>query len=289
MLTHGAAMVTGAAGAQAPRSPAALVAALHAEIAAYGSAVVAFSGGIDSTVVLALAAQVLGERALGVTGLSPSVAPAEAADAERLAKRLGARLLFADTAELARPGYVANGPDRCFHCKTELYGVCRAIADAHGLRCIANGTNADDTGDWRPGLVAAADADVRSPLLACGLRKAEVRAVGRHLGLPNWDKPALACLASRLPYGTAVTPSRLAAVDAVERALRGFGFREVRARHHGQAVRLEVESGRVSELSALGAAGALDAPVHAAGFLRWSIEPDGFRSGRLNDALIPPP
>jgi pyridinium-3,5-biscarboxylic acid mononucleotide sulfurtransferase len=272
----------------APRPVSGLVAALRAEVASCGSAVVAFSGGIDSTVVLRIAADVLGANALGVTGISPSVAPAEAADAERIARALGAQLLFAETAELSRPGYVANGPDRCFHCKTELYAVCRTIADERGLRCILNGTNADDVGDWRPGLAAAADAHVRAPLLACGLSKEEVRAVGRHLGLPNWDKPALACLASRLPYGTSVTPERLAAVDSVERQLRGLGFRQVRARHHGNAVRLEVEPGRVAELQALGARGALDAAVTAAGFRAWSIEPEGFRSGRLNDALTRP-
>jgi len=268
-----------------PRSPRALLTALRAELVACESAVVAFSGGIDSTVVLKIAADVLGERALGVCGISPSVAPAEAADAERLGRTLGVRLLFAETFELRRPGYVANGPDRCFHCKTELYAVCRAIADDRGLACILNGTNADDVGDWRPGLAAAADARVRSPLLACGLTKAEVRAVGLHLGLPNWDKPALACLASRLPYGTSVTPERLAAVDSVERHLRHLGFRQVRARHHGDLVRLEVEPDRVAELAALCAAGALDRPTTDAGFRAWSIEPDGFRSGRLNDIL----
>jgi pyridinium-3,5-biscarboxylic acid mononucleotide sulfurtransferase len=272
----------------APRSPERLAEALRAEIGTCGSAVVAFSGGIDSTLVLKLAVEVLGPRALAVSGSSPSVAPAEAADAERLAREIGAQLLFAETAELARPGYVANGPDRCFHCKTELYSVCRAIAAERGLRCVLNGTNADDVGDWRPGLRAAADAEVRSPLLACGLTKAEVRAVGRHLGLSNWDKPALACLASRLPYGTAVTPARLAAVEAVERHLRALGFREVRARHRGDDVRLEVEAARVAELAALGARGALDAPALAAGFRSWSIEAEGFRSGRMNDVLAPP-
>ncbi len=292
MLSRGLANDEGAHGAaeqqateQTPRSPAVLVKALCAEIAACRSAVVAFSGGIDSTVVLKLAADVLGERALGVSGLSPAVAPAEAAEAERLGHQLGARLLFAETAELRRPGYVANGPDRCFHCKTELYAVCRAIADEHGLACILNGTNADDVGDWRPGLAAATEARVRSPLLACGMTKREVRAVAAHLGLPNWDKPALACLASRLPYGTRVTSERLAAVDAVERHLLGLGFRQVRARHHGDLVRLEVEPERVADLVALGAVGALDGPTRDAGFLHWSIEAEGFRSGRLNDTL----
>jgi uncharacterized protein len=263
----------------------ALIDALLAHVTACGPPVVAFSAGVDSTVVLAIAARAHGERALALTGLSASVAPAELEDCRRLARALGARLRVEATRELDDPAYVANAPDRCFHCKTELYAVCRRVAREEGLACILNGTNLDDVGDWRPGLRAADDAGVRSPLRDCGLDKAAVRAVAHALELPNRDKPALACLASRLPYGTSVTAERLAAVDHVERHLRGLGFRSVRARHRGDEVRLEVEPERVAELSALAGGEALSAAVREAGFSHLSIEPEGYRSGRLNDGL----
>jgi uncharacterized protein len=270
---------------ESTRAPAELLDAVAERIAEAGPSVVAFSAGVDSTVVLSVAQRVLGDGALAVTGLSPSVAPAEADDAARIAAALGATLLFRPTTEMDNPDYVANGPDRCFHCKTDLYGVCREVARERGLRSILNGTNADDVGDWRPGLRAADDAGVRSPLLEAGLAKADVRALARHLDLPNWDKPALACLASRLPYGTAVTAERLAAVDRVERHLRTRGFIQVRARHHGADVRLEVEPERVAELSSLRRDQRLLETVRAAGFDRFTVEPDGYRSGRLNDDL----
>ncbi|HZL99737.1 MAG TPA: ATP-dependent sacrificial sulfur transferase LarE, partial [Planctomycetota bacterium] len=190
---------------------------LRAEIARHGSAVVAFSGGVDSSVVLAVAVEQLGPRALGVTSVSPSVAPDEAAEARRVAGFLGVELRLVETHELDDAAYVANAPDRCFHCKRGLYALCRRVADERGLAALLNGTNADDPGDWRPGLRAAEQAGVQSPLLACGLGKPRVRAVAALLGLPNRDRPATACLASRLPYGTAVTAGRLAAVAAVER------------------------------------------------------------------------
>jgi uncharacterized protein len=267
------------------REPAALLDAVATRIAKAGPSVVAFSAGVDSTVVLAVAQRVLGDGALAVTGLSPSVAPAEADDAARIAQALGATLIFRPTTEMDDPDYVANGPDRCFHCKTDLYAVCREVVRERGLTSILNGTNADDVGDWRPGLRAADEAGVHSPLLSAGLTKNDVRALARHLDLPNWDKPALACLASRLPYGTAVTPERLAAVDRVEQHLRARGFREVRARYHGSDVRLEVEPERVAELTSLDQDQSLLETVRAAGFDRFTVEPDGYRSGRLNDDL----
>ncbi len=279
--------------AHEPAGPAevvALVDALCARVAACESAVIAFSGGVDSTLVLAVAVRTLGSRALALTGLSASVAAAEAEDARRIAAELGAAWQSLPSGELDDPAYVANGIDRCFHCKSGLYALCRRVADEHGFQCLLNGTNRDDPGDWRPGLRAAEQAGVRSPLLECGLGKADVRAVARHLGLPNWDKPAQPCLASRLPYGTAVTVQRLASVERVERTLREIGFRDVRARHHGDEVRLEVEPERVGDLTALtanptSAAGSdLAAAVREAGFRRLTVEPAGFRSGRLNDA-----
>ena len=267
------------------REPATLLEALLADVGALGSAVVAYSGGVDSSVVLAVAARALGPRALGLTGVSASLAATELDEARAVARAAGAELLAVPTSELDDPDYAANRPDRCFHCKTGLYAACRRVAAERGLRWILNGTNADDVGDWRPGLRAADEAGVRSPLLDAGLSKAEVRAVARLLGLPNWDKPAQPCLSSRLPYGTPVTRERLAAVEAVERALHAHGFREARARHFGDEVRLEVEPGRVHELLALADDPALLAAVRAAGFLRLAVQPDGLRSGRLNDVL----
>ncbi|MGQ0554079.1 MAG: ATP-dependent sacrificial sulfur transferase LarE [Planctomycetota bacterium] len=259
----------------------ALLEALVADVAACESAVVAFSGGVDSTVVLAIAARALGSRALGLMGESDSLAPAEAAAAQTLAAELGLELLVVPTAEQQDERYLANAPDRCFYCKTELYSVCQRVAAERGLRTILNGTNADDLADWRPGLRAAEQAAVHSPLLACGLGKPAVRAVARRLGLSNWDKPALACLASRLPHGTRVTPARLAAVDLVESRLRSAGFRQVRARHFGAEVLLEVEAERVPELQAM-AGDTLLGFVRAAGFQRYTIATDGYRSGRLS-------
>ena len=258
---------------------------LREAVAGHGSAVVAFSGGVDSSVVLAVAVEQLGARALGVTSISSSVAPDEAAEARRVAAHLGIELQFVETGELADEAYVANAPDRCFHCKRGLYAVCRRVADERGLAAILNGTNADDPSDWRPGLRAAELAGVRSPLLDCGLGKAAVRAIAAQLALPNWDRPATACLSSRLPYGTRVTAERLAAVAAVERHLLALGFRQVRARHLGQTVSLEVEPHRTAELLALAREPSLLAAARAAGFAEVHVQAEGYRSGRLNDAL----
>jgi uncharacterized protein len=259
--------------------------ALRRLIADKGPAIVAYSGGVDSTLVLSVAADVLGTQCVGVMGLSPAVAPAEVRAAILTADRVGARLILANTHEMDSPDYVANPPDRCFHCKTELYRVCAQVATCQGLHVILNGTNADDVGDWRPGLKAATDAAVCSPLLECHLGKDEVRAMARQLGLPNWSKPAQPCLASRLPYGTVVTPERLAAVDVVEQFLRSRGFDQVRARHHGEVVRIEVEADRMAALTAMTGDEGLLAAVASAGFEQLEVEPEGFRSGRLNDEL----
>ncbi|MEM7245404.1 MAG: ATP-dependent sacrificial sulfur transferase LarE [Acidobacteriota bacterium] len=260
-----------------------LTQALRRNVAEHDSVLVAFSAGVDSTLVLAVATEVLGDRALGVTGVSPSVAPAEIASAKELAEALGARLRLASTNEMDDPSYVANPTNRCFHCKTELYSVCERVAREEGVTTILNGTNADDPGDHRPGLVAADNARVRSPLLECGLHKDDVRAVARHLGVPNWDKPALACLASRLPHGTPVTIERLRSVDSIEIALREMGFQQVRARHFGDEVRLEVESERVDELSDRLHEAVLQAAVSQAGFSHATVTPGGYRTGRLNE------
>jgi pyridinium-3,5-biscarboxylic acid mononucleotide sulfurtransferase len=249
------------------------------------SVLVCFSGGIDSTLVLALAERSLGERAVALTAVSPSLPASERADAERLASQLGARHLLVDSHELERAGYRANGPDRCFHCKSELYDIARAKADELGLAAIANGTNTDDLGDHRPGLEAARRAGVRSPLLDAGFDKADVRAAAQALGLQAWDKPAAACLSSRIPYGTSVTPERLARIGGFEADLKSLGLRQVRVRFHDAIARIEVP---LEELSRLLEPGVRERAVEAGkrhGFSYVTLDLGGYRQGSHNEVL----
>ena len=214
---------------------------LREHIRNLGSAVICFSGGIDSTLVLAVASEQLKGRAIGLTAVSPSLPIGERAEAERLARQLGAEVHFVESHELDRPLYVKNTDDRCFHCKTELYELAEIKRSQLGLNHIINGTNADDISDYRPGLLAANNAQVRSPLLELGLSKSDVRAAAYALGLDVWDKPAAACLSSRIPYGTSVTRERLTQIDRFESELKAIGFRQVRVRWHDQIARIEVE------------------------------------------------
>jgi uncharacterized protein len=262
--------------------------ALERAIATAPSAIVAFSGGVDSSLVAAASARVLGERAVAVTAVSPALATGELDGARSVAAAVGILHRTITTDELSREGYRRNGEDRCYHCKSELYDRLSALGAGEGYAVVFSGANIDDLGDWRPGLRAAAEHDVRHPLVESGFGKSDVRRWASALAIPSADKPAMPCLASRLPYGTPVTRERLAAVEAVEQALRARGFRDVRARHFGPEVRLEVEPARVPELLALADDPALLAAVRAAGFLRLAVQPDGLRSGRLNDVLAFP-
>ena len=218
-----------------------LLAHLRSIFAGYGGAVVAFSAGADSTLVAAIAAEVLGGRALAVTGRSPSLPEAELAAAGEIATQIGIRHQIVDTDEMSRPGYVANAGDRCYHCKTELYDHVTPIAEAMEA-VICNGANLDDLGDYRPGMRAANEHDVRSPLLEAGCTKSDVRAISHHLGLPTWDKPAMACLASRIPNGTPVRVELLGQVEAAEAYLRSLGLHVLRVRHHGEIARIETDA-----------------------------------------------
>jgi uncharacterized protein len=200
---------------------------LRVRLRELGSLLVCYSGGIDSAFLLAVATEELGPRAVGMTAVSPSLAPSEKEDAARIARGLGADHRFVESNELARDGYVQNGPDRCFHCKTELYEIARHKAEEWQLAAIANGTNTDDLGDYRPGLEAARKAGVQSPLVEVGMSKADVRAAARLIGMDVWDKPAAACLSSRIPYGTSVTRQRLAQIGAFEAELKEQGFRQL--------------------------------------------------------------
>jgi uncharacterized protein len=270
------------------RASTAKLAAAKEAIASCGSAVVAFSAGVDSTFVLAVAREVLGDRAIALTAHSPAVPAAERAEARALAARLGARHLERDSREQDDPGYVANGQDRCYFCKRQPYRLCAQAAREQGAAAILDGFNADDRRDHRPGHRAAEEALVRSPLAEAGLTKLEVRAWSAAYGLPTWDKPQLACLASRIPYGTAVTPERLARVERAEAALRALGLRDVRVRHHGDIGRVEVGEGDLA--AAFARRAEVVAAVKGAGFKIAALDLEPFRSGRLNElAGIPLP
>jgi uncharacterized protein len=266
--------------AAAPHDGAASLAALIARIALLRSAVVAFSGGVDSSVVAALAHRALGDRALAVTAVSPSVATGELEGARSVAAHIGIAHETISTDELARPGYRANGRDRCYFCKTELYERLAALATARGYNVVLSGANADDQGDWRPGLTAAAEHGVVHPLH--DVDKATVRALARQLELPSADKPATPCLASRIPYGTAVDPQALRQIDDAERAVRALGFPVLRVRHHGILGRLEVA--REDLPRALAHEREIVARIKGAGYLHAVIDREPFRSGRLNEA-----
>ena len=259
---------------------------LRETVRSLGSVLVCFSGGIDSALVLAVARQELGDGALAFTAVSPSLPLSERSDAERIARELGARHEFVESHELDRDGYAKNGPDRCFHCKSELYDLAEKRRGELGLAAIANGTNQDDLGDHRPGLEAARRAGVRSPLLDAGLGKADVRAVAKLLELDVWDKPAAACLSSRIPYGTSVTPERLSRIGGFEAELRALGLRQVRVRFHDAIARIEVA---LDELPRLLEPGVRDAVVEAGkryGFRYVTLDLAGYRQGSHNEVLV---
>jgi uncharacterized protein len=244
-----------------------------------GRVLVAFSGGVDSTFLLAVAVECLGENALAVTGLSPSVPAAEREEAGGLAQQLGAQHRFIDTAELERPGYVANAADRCFFCKSELFERLGELARVEGCAWVLDGANVDDLGDVRPGREAARRYGIRSPLLEAGLDKSDIRELSRALGLPTWEKPAMACLASRIPHGTPVTIERLTQVERAEAALHALGFRQVRVRHHESIARIELPPGERTRLLDANLATAAVEQVKAAGYQFVVLDLEGYRPG----------
>ena len=242
-----------------------------------GRCIVAFSGGVDSALVVAVAARELGDDALAITGVSPSLPRAEREGAAEFARALGARHELLDTRELADPNYAANPANRCYFCKSELYGRLQRVAAAGGYRAIADGLNADDLSELRHGRRAADEVGVRSPLAEAGLTKADVRALARTHGLDVWDKPAAACLASRFPTGTAITLELLERVEAAERALAGAGLREYRVRHHGDVARIEVPLDALDAV--LAKRETILAGVRAAGYRYVSLDLGGYVRG----------
>lgn len=258
---------------------------LRAALRAHGSALVAFSGGVDSALVLKLAVEQLGERAVALTAISASVAPDEADEARELARSMGARHVLVDSKELDDPRYAANPSNRCYFCKTELYAITEKHQLELGLAVVLDGFNADDKKDHRPGHKAAAEHQVRSPLAEAQLTKVEVRAWSRRLGLPTWDKPQMACLASRLPYGTQVTVERLRQVGAAEKAVRSLGFVNFRVRYHGEVARLELAAEEHARMLDPATREAVNAAIKAQGFTFVAVDLEPFRSGRLNDTL----
>jgi uncharacterized protein len=256
-------------------------------IRSLGSALVAYSGGVDSALLLLLAREALGDRAVAFTALSPAVAPDELEGAREVARWIGAPHVEKRSGELEDPRYAANPTDRCYFCKTELYDLAAAEARARGLDAVLSGTNADELHDHRPGLKAAGEHAVVQPLAEAGLSKDEIRALSREAGLPTWDKPQQPCLSSRIPYGTAVTAERLQQLARSEMALRGLGLREFRVRYHGEVARIEVASDELQRL--LEVRDQASAALREAGFHFVSVDLEPLRSGRLNEAagLVP--
>jgi uncharacterized protein len=252
----------------------------------YRSCAVAFSGGVDSAVVAQAAHRALGDAAVAVTGFSHSLAEGELQAAVELAKRIGIRHQVIDTQEFSNPDYVQNASDRCYHCKTELYTQLDGLADKLGVAVIVNGANADDLGDYRPGMKAANEHGVRSPLAECQITKAEVRQIAAAWQLPVWDKPATPCLSSRVAYGEAVTPERLAMIDTAESYLRGLGLSLLRVRYHkGDVARLEMPLDELVRFARSPLREQVVDRLKSLGFKYVTIDLEGFRSGSMNDVL----
>jgi pyridinium-3,5-biscarboxylic acid mononucleotide sulfurtransferase len=252
-------------------------------LSAMDSVVIAYSGGTDSTLVLKVAHDVLSDKAIAMTAVSPSLPASDRIEAMEIARQIGVQHILIDTNETSDPDYLANTPNRCFFCKKETYGKLADYARSHGYSVIIDGNNADDTGDFRPGRQAASEYHVRSPLLEAGLTKNEIRQLSRELGLPNWDKPAAACLSSRVPYGTKINLEMLSQVEHAEAVLHGMGLRQLRVRHHGQVARIEAEPADFPRL--IEQRGQIVSALKELGFTYISLDLAGFRSGSMNDTL----
>jgi uncharacterized protein len=262
------------------------LAALRQIIRDCGSALVAYSGGVDSALVLAVARQELGERALGCIGDSPSYPRRELRDAIALVEQLGAPYRIIDTLEYADENYAANPTNRCYFCKSELYNRLRSIAREEDWSAILDGNHLDDLADHFNGMTAARERGVRSPLLEASIRKSEVRELAREIGLPVWDKPAMACLSSRVPHGTPITPKLLKQIEAAEDVLAGLGFRQFRVRHHGELARIELPGDDIPRAMEL--RNRIASEIQAAGYRHVTLDLAGFRTAPTQTATLVP-
>lgn len=249
------------------------------------SLLVAFSGGVDSTLLLRLAHEELGDRVVALIASSPTYPASEVEQAKRLAESMGVRYAEIFSNELKLASFVQNSPRRCYYCKTELFRLCREKAKSLGLKFVADGSNLDDMGDFRPGMDAAREIGVRSPLKEAGLKKEEIRQLSRSLGLPTWDKPSLACLASRFPYGTEITSSRLAKVQKSEEFLHSLGLRQVRVRFHDEIARVEVEAKDFGRFLENEMRRKVTQALKECGFTYVTIDLEGYRTGSMNEEL----
>jgi uncharacterized protein len=261
---------------------------LLSRLSELSSLIVALSGGADSAYLAWAAHRALGNRILSITALSPSYSAHDRVVVENFARKCGIRHEFIETHEMENPAYRANAADRCYFCKDELFSALDEVAQARGFAATAYGVNADDTLDFRPGHRAATEHQVLAPLLDAGLRKAEIRLLSRRAGLPTWDRPASACLASRLPYGTEVTSDRLALVERGEAALRELGFRQFRVRLHDNLARVEIAQDEMPRAFQPQMAAIIADRLKAVGFTYVSLDPKGYRQGSLNEMLLQP-
>lgn len=247
-------------------------------------ALVAFSGGVDSTLVVAIAHKMLGKNVLAVTAQSESVPDREKEACSALAKEIGVNHIFIKTEEMKNPNYQANPSDRCYHCKTELYSCLKKVAEEMGFPHILNGINTDDLGDYRPGIDAARENSVRSPLVEAGFNKEDIRNLARQLELSIWNKPAMACLSSRIPYGDQVTPEKLKRIEQAEDLLLSLGFKQLRVRHFGDTAKIELGQNEIPQFST-DVEGIVKKKFLELGFQSIYLDPKGYRMGSLNEAL----
>jgi pyridinium-3,5-biscarboxylic acid mononucleotide sulfurtransferase len=248
-------------------------------------AVLAYSGGVDSSLLLKAAAEAMGPHVIAVTAVSETYPSGELLAAQEFARTLGVTHKVLHTKELDSEAFLKNTPDRCYHCKTELFAKLRGMAETEGIAFVIEGSNTDDLKDHRPGRKAATEFDVRSPLVEAGISKAEVRELARMLNLSVWDKPSLACLSSRIPYGTRITAEMLRTIESAEDQLRGLGFRQLRVRHHGETARIEIERADFPRLLEDGAAGTITEALRKLGFTYVCLDLEGYRTGSMNEGM----
>ncbi len=258
---------------------------LKALLHTMGSAVLAYSGGVDSSVLLRAASEVLGPHLIAVTAVSETYPAGELASAQEFARSLGVTPRILHTEELSSEEFLRNPPDRCYYCKRELFGKLSQIAEQEGIPFVLDGSNADDLTDHRPGRRAALEFSIRSPLIETGFAKPEVRELARILGLPVWDKPSLACLSSRIPYGARITPEILRTVQTAEDLLHTFGFRQARVRHHGTTARIEVDRDEFGLLLSGGLARRIAASLKELGYTYVCLDLEGYRTGSMNEEI----